>query len=174
VSQIFVRRPRAALSSLLVSTIVLALACSKSDQSSSDTAASSTSSNAAPSAAKNDANTESAAQQDSTPKKPNLEEREEEATVNAEESVKRRLRDPESAHFGSINTFPQGDSGMVVVVCGYVNAKNGFGGYTGEERFVSIGGAGRPLLSSDGEDFATAWAQFCKVNGLTEYIARKK
>ena len=59
VSEIFVRRPRAALSSLLVSTIVLALACSKSDQSSSDTAASSTSSNAASSAATLSAGTSS-------------------------------------------------------------------------------------------------------------------
>lgn len=52
------------------------------------------------------------------------------------ESVKGKLKDPESARFGlMLATRRQGDP---IKVCGYVNAKNSFGGYTGNEIFLGV------------------------------------
>lgn len=54
--------------------------------------------------------------------------------AEAEESVRRQLRDPDSARFsyGPIPfVFPE--QGLV---CGEVNARNGFGGYTGNQMFA--------------------------------------
>lgn len=69
--------------------------------------------------------------------------------VRAERLVKNRLRDPDSA------TFKHYTNG-----CGSVNAKNGFGGMTGEQNFV-IDADGRALLPSDGR-FEKAWRALCK------------
>jgi hypothetical protein len=50
--------------------------------------------------------------------------------------VKARLRDPESAQFLTVHIVRRdGEKG----VCGYVNARNGFGGMTGNEAFAVIG-----------------------------------
>lgn len=48
-------------------------------------------------------------------------------------SVRESLRDPESAQFRNLRVKEK-PSGAIV--CGEVNAKNGFGGYEGFERFV--------------------------------------
>ena len=47
--------------------------------------------------------------------------------------IREALKDPESARFGDV--WAAGDSQYVA--CGYVNARNSFGGYTGEELFVA-------------------------------------
>lgn len=53
-----------------------------------------------------------------------------------QDGVKARLRDPSSAEFTDVHTATyQGAD----VVCGYVNAKNGFGGKTGSQKFVGVG-----------------------------------
>jgi hypothetical protein len=53
-----------------------------------------------------------------------------------QDGVKARLRDPSSAEFTDVHTTTyQGAD----VVCGYVNAKNGFGGKTGSQKFVGVG-----------------------------------
>jgi len=57
------------------------------------------------------------------------------AIEGARAAVLAILRDPDSAHFGAF-THAGGDA-----VCGSVNAKNGFGGYSGLESFVYSGGA---------------------------------
>lgn len=53
------------------------------------------------------------------------------------EAVKRdlakSLKDPESARFGTIHASDTKDG---KIVCGFVNAKNSFGGYTGEKLFM--------------------------------------
>lgn len=48
--------------------------------------------------------------------------------------VRGKLKDPESARFGEMmaGVTPSGKT----AVCGYVNAKNSFGGYTGEKPFI--------------------------------------
>lgn len=50
--------------------------------------------------------------------------------------IKARLKDPASAEFrGSFVS----SAGGAPTVCGEVNGKNGFGGYTGFQRFISAG-----------------------------------
>lgn len=50
--------------------------------------------------------------------------------IHAKRAVKSSLRDPDSAVFGT--TYTGRDS----AICGAVNAKNGFGGYTGPQLFM--------------------------------------
>jgi hypothetical protein len=57
------------------------------------------------------------------------------AISKAESVVKAKMNDPESAQFSGEwipEESPKGDA----TVCGYVNAKNLFGGYVGRRRFV--------------------------------------
>lgn len=57
-----------------------------------------------------------------------------------QERIKGQLKDPESARFRNVfvsNTIYISDD--TPMVCGEVNAKNSFGGYTGFKRFVSHG-----------------------------------
>jgi hypothetical protein len=51
--------------------------------------------------------------------------------VEAERAVKSQLIDPESAQFSGISR--NSETGAY---CGYVNAKNRLGGYTGDKRFA--------------------------------------
>lgn len=68
----------------------------------------------------------------------------------AREEITARLRDPESARFGTMKFGKPG------YVCGTINSKNAFGGYTGARAF-SYSISGKPLLvydwdnNSDGE-----------------------
>jgi hypothetical protein len=50
--------------------------------------------------------------------------------------VKTRLKDPQSATFGGILASDAGQG--VKYVCGVVNAKNSFGGYTGDTVFLGL------------------------------------
>jgi hypothetical protein len=49
--------------------------------------------------------------------------------------VRRRLKDPESARFGRMSAS---NADGVVTVCGWVNAKNSYGGYTGMSPFNGV------------------------------------
>ena len=65
----------------------------------------------------------------------------------ARASVEAALRDPGSAVYGYQNVYQGGN-----VVCGAVNAKNGFGGYTGMKRYIwnkSLGFAFEPVGYSE-------------------------
>ncbi|RUW24954.1 hypothetical protein [Mesorhizobium sp. M1E.F.Ca.ET.041.01.1.1] len=55
-------------------------------------------------------------------------------------AVTLQLKDPDSAKFGPIKAvpFPGVKEGGVILACGLVNAKNGFGGYAGETPFVGV------------------------------------
>jgi hypothetical protein len=71
--------------------------------------------------------------------------------VDAEIALKNFLKDPESAQI-------RNQSGM----CGEVNSKNSFGGYTGFKRFI----ASPTIVAIDGEniessEFQTVWEKFC-------------
>jgi hypothetical protein len=57
------------------------------------------------------------------------------------------LKDPDSARFGPIYAVRSPDG--VIVACGYVNAKNSFGGYTGDQPFNGV-------LTSSGRFMAAA------------------
>ncbi len=58
------------------------------------------------------------------------------ATAVATRAVKGKLCDPNSAEFRKLNAYEPSEG--VLVVCGEVNAKNGFGGYSGFEPFVWV------------------------------------
>lgn len=54
-----------------------------------------------------------------------------------EAGVRSRLKDPDSAKFrGLVAGMPPDKSG--IFVCGWVNAKNSFGGYTGDRPFGGV------------------------------------
>ncbi len=58
----------------------------------------------------------------------------------AEQSVRAHLKDPESAQFTDMKYYRQAS-----LVCGKVNARNGFGGYTGPKEFTFTAGAAYSL-----------------------------
>ena len=71
-------------------------------------------------------------------------------------AVEARLRDPSSAEYRNEHL---GNYKGAQVVCGEVNAKNGFGGMTGFERYVSNGGEATVLASEmDPSEFSTVWS----------------
>lgn len=65
--------------------------------------------------------------------------------VDARVAVRDKLRDPDSAQFGTIVVRDKPEFG--VVVCGMVNTKNGFGGYSGEQPFIFANGSAEVLAA---------------------------
>ncbi|HDZ9226523.1 TPA: hypothetical protein RUZ17_002975 [Vibrio cholerae] len=58
----------------------------------------------------------------------------------AKDSVSKIMKDPDSVKFDSLNFYPEDQPQGEQIsghVCGYLNAKNSFGAYTGRTRFVS-------------------------------------
>ena len=81
--------------------------------------------------------------------------------VLAQEAVEAKLKDPDSADFRDIKVHHVGTK---TAVCGEVNAKNGFGGYTGFERFISAGAKELTFLESQMKagEMNKAWDMFCR------------
>lgn len=50
--------------------------------------------------------------------------------------LKSKLRDPGSLQLSAVHVYGHSTNKNDYAVCGYYNAKNGFGGYDGEERFI--------------------------------------
>lgn len=76
----------------------------------------------------------------------------------AESAVRERLRDPQSAQFEDVQVSIIGD---YTRVCGTVNAKNAFGGYTGRKRFAYLDGVLRLEEDFEGpghEYFEAIWS----------------
>ena len=94
--------------------------------------------------------------QDSAP--PNAELKDSSYIIRQQESISDKLKDPDSADFK--NSFVSHQMGAPVV-CGYVNARNGFGGYGGFERFIS-GGSIQVLESQMAEgEMDESWITVC-------------
>lgn len=79
------------------------------------------------------------------------------AEAQAEVAIKDALKDPDSAKFGEEDVR----DAKRPVVCGTVNAKNGFGGYTGMRPFIVIGS--RAAVQDDPTDgrFVKLWNSLC-------------
>jgi hypothetical protein len=82
-------------------------------------------------------------------------------TTTAEDQVRQQLRDPSSAEFTNIEKHIVPDK-ETLVVCGYVNSRNGFGGMSGPRRFV----AGATAVVDDGTDISSqvvdgVWSNLC-------------
>lgn len=52
-------------------------------------------------------------------------------------NLKSRLKDPESARISGVYTVKTEYTGDAINVCGLINAKNSYGGYTGNRLFVA-------------------------------------
>lgn len=82
---------------------------------------------------------------------------------NAKDAVKASLKDPDSAQFSSMTIFKNAGG---ITVCGLVNAKNGFGGYSGRTPFIVS-----PMAVFLGDDVtATMIDEACKGD-LSEALA---
>lgn len=77
----------------------------------------------------------------------------------AKENIQKVLVDPQSAEFNHV--YVKKDKSGKKIICGYVNAKNRFGGYTGYEKFISFGGV-VALQSQNINDFGATWDEYCK------------
>jgi hypothetical protein len=80
------------------------------------------------------------------------------AWLSSSEEAKEKLKDPDSAEFRDVRFY---SGAGVPVACGEVNAKNGFGGYNGFERFVALGPEGAFLDSEVSGGIAGVWGKFC-------------
>ena len=86
------------------------------------------------------------------------------------EAVRERLKDPESARFGTL--VGGHDQKGVFSACGWVNSKNSFGGYTGIMPFagimieVSNKRVFHVVSMGDGGDGSGAVLALCKTLGL--------
>jgi hypothetical protein len=74
----------------------------------------------------------------------------------AEMLVRNRLRDPDSAQFLRSRVVRKDGK---EAVCGFVNAKNGFGGMAGNEWFTVV--ESEPLLAGDGQAAFDQINHFC-------------
>lgn len=79
--------------------------------------------------------------------------------VGAQETIKGKLRDPDSAEFSEVHISAK--SGMHIV-CGKVNSRNGFGGMGGAQYFIS-NGVNLAFLEEEvgGDGWAEVWNRYC-------------
>lgn len=70
------------------------------------------------------------------------------------------LRDPDSAQF-SDSVVRDGKGPRVV--CGYVNSRNGFGGYTGNTMWIVVEDLRQAVINQPGQEheFARLWNKYC-------------
>ncbi len=87
--------------------------------------------------------------------------------VAAKDAMTNSLKDPGSAKYRDVTGHKVEASGAYVF-CGQVNSKNGFGGYTGFQRFVA--GPGIAVTEDVVDDFHTVWNEFCTKPGETVWF----
>lgn len=98
-------------------------------------------------------------------------------TEQVKQGVASGLKDPESARFSPLMVAVR--SGNTVHVCGYVNAKNSYGGYVGEKPFYATGIAdlgSYSAISVGSDKFSNELTyEMCrKVGAPLEYNAANK
>ena len=74
-------------------------------------------------------------------------------------AVREKVKDPDSAVFRQV--FFQAGKDGIPMTCGEVNARNGFGGLAGFQRFISAGRSELTFLEEQVEDFDVIWDRFC-------------
>lgn len=77
-------------------------------------------------------------------------------------AVRSRLRDPDSAQFGEMNLYTDRklNGRPISTVCGSVNAKNGFGRYTGAKSFI-VTLPGYTAAIEEDKGFVSLWNAVC-------------
>lgn len=81
-----------------------------------------------------------------------------ELQYEGQEAVKANLRDPGSAKFSDVVVVRKSGS---IAVCGAVNAKNGFGGYSGASRFMARGDLAVVESPDNVAEFSKLWNKAC-------------
>ena len=76
--------------------------------------------------------------------------------TQTKQALEAKLKDPDTAKYRNVAAYHVAGA---YAFCGEVNAKNGFGGYTGYERFVGV--PNQAFLESEVADFDTLWTKFC-------------
>lgn len=74
--------------------------------------------------------------------------------AKAKDVVRASLRDPNSAEYGPMTVSTKNGT----AVCGTVNARNGFGGMSGQQPFVAFADS---IVTPRDADFATKWQKHC-------------
>ncbi len=97
--------------------------------------------------------------------------------TSAEQAVAEQLRDPSSAEFDP-SDLRFADVATGVIVCGTVNAKNGFGGYIGKTNWIALakppGDDGivhaQAMIAGASTKFWPSWRKMCRHNrvGISE------
>lgn len=72
----------------------------------------------------------------------------------AKAAVEAQLRDPGSVQYRNLQVAQHADGPML---CGELNAKNGYGGYTGYRQFISSTGSMVYL----GDQIEALWPEYC-------------
>lgn len=90
---------------------------------------------------------------------------------NIQSAVMNSLKDPDSAKFGEIKgAKSEGMGADLITVCGWVNARNSFGGYTGMSPFMalySIGAHKSDIVKMGGEEMVNFQIQNrCLAHGV--------
>ncbi len=85
------------------------------------------------------------------------------ALAAAKQKVSGKLKDPDSAKFTDVarKTTPNVAGQPTDVVCGKVNAKNSYGGYTGAKAFIYFVGDKSSVSSEDDLVGSTVIKNFC-------------
>ena len=83
------------------------------------------------------------------------------AIDQAEKGLKSILKDADSAKFRDVTVAQWIENKPVV--CGYVNSKNSFGGYTGDTEFAVFNGL-VSINDHNHKEFATLWNTLCLSN----------
>lgn len=92
------------------------------------------------------------------------------ATIDyAHDAIKQDLKDPNSAQFekDTVITYRFKDNDEATIVCGFVNAKNSFGGYVGNKLYVTLAATkdSRPIITKIMDD---------EIYAITKSIAEEK
>jgi hypothetical protein len=82
-----------------------------------------------------------------------------------ESGVRQRLKDPASAMFGSTTLAAQSADGEITA-CGFVNAKNSFGGYTGSSLYIAILRGGTVVDATIEDSGYQIVRSFCQQRGV--------
>lgn len=89
---------------------------------------------------------------------PSQESKDQAFLTEQQESVRRTLKDPQSAQFSEVYISRIAGTPSA---CGYVNAKNSFGGYVGRRRFMAENGRVFVEDSDDDKAFNLLWPLRC-------------
>ena len=94
-----------------------------------------------------------------TPQPPAVVKAEPDYFLRAKQAVTRILKDPDLAKFG--NLFEGSGRSGKSAICGFINAKNGYGGYTGMTQFIYFINQDEAYIPPYLMNIAVAWNAEC-------------